>query len=345
MTGIVRETIAWGVGYVQHIVVMMYWVWVPGFLAAAFVGVRYRPRLQEVALKRRRGVVAIAAAIGWGMTSGAGRRSGLETARRLWREGFPDSTVLAYLVASQHLALYGLVLFTVLTGLEFGLGLILGGLAMIGLLRLTLFALPGGPSPPQAPAQASMAVAETWKTLLSSGRGWGRVLRDIGGYLRRVGLSLVWGLMLGALVLTIDMRGWWLFPVWMGDNTLGAGLASAFLAPLLSVVLFLAPGGNLIVASSLWKTWTITYGGVISLVLMSLLHPLTMRALVRQFGRRRGWALALAMYVSAALSGLAVQELLAALGLSVTHVPWFREIVDRIIMVLPFTMLGAPGGM
>jgi len=105
------------------------------------------------------------------------------------------------------------------------------------------------------------------------------------------------------------------------------------------------PAGDLIVASSLGKTWTITYGGVISLVLMSLLNPLTMRALVRQFGRRQGWALAVAMYVCAALSGLAVQELLAALGLSVTHVPWFRELVDRIIMVLPFTMLGTPGGM
>jgi hypothetical protein len=29
----------------------------------------------------------------------------------------------------------------------------------------------------------------------------------------------------------------------------------------------------------------------------------------------------------------------------VTHVPWFRDLVDRIIMVLPFTMLGAPGTM
>lgn len=345
MTGIVRETIAWGVAYMQHIAVMFYWVWIPGFLAAAMVSVRYGPRLREITLTRRRGAVAIGAAVGWGMTSGAGRRSGLETARRLWRAGLPDSIVLAYLVARQHLALYGLVLFTILIGLEFGLGLFLGGLAMIGLLRLTLFVLPGGPSTHPGPAQASMQASETWKTLLSSGRGWGRMLRDIGGYLRRVGLSLGWGLLLGALVLAIDMRGWWLFPAWMGDDTLGAALASAFVAPLLSVVLFLAPGGNLIVASSLWKTWTITYGGVISLVLMSLLNPLTMRALLGQFGRRQGWALVLATYVSAALSGLAVQELLAALGLSVTHVPWFRDLVDRIIMVLPFTMLGAPGGM
>ena len=345
MPSIVRETLAWTLAYVQHVVLMFYWVWIPGFLIVALISARYRPRLRAITLTRRRGAAAIGAAVGWGMTSGAGRRSGLETARHLWREGVPNAIVFAYLVTNQHLALYGLVLFTVLIGLEFGLGLLLGGLAMIGLLRLSLFALPQAQPTHPAPAKTLVMAPETWKTLLSSGRGWGRMLRDIGGYLRNVGLSLVVGLFLGALILTIDMRGGWFFPGWMGDDTLGAALASAFLAPLLSVVLFLAPGGNLIVASSIWKTWTITYSGVISLVLMSLLNPLTIRALVHQFGRRQGCTLVLAMYLATALSGLAVQGLLAVLGVSVTHVPWFRDLVDHIIMVLPFTMLGAPGGM
>jgi uncharacterized membrane protein YraQ (UPF0718 family) len=345
MTDLIREITTWALAYLRHIIVMMYWVWIPGFLAAALVSVRYRPLLEQIVWQRRRGAVAVWAAVGWGMTSGAGRRTSLETAQRLWQEGLPDHVVLAYLAASQHLTLYGLVLFTVLIGLEFGLGLLLGGLAMIGLLRLSLFALPQAQPTHPAPAKTLVMAPETWKTLLSSGRGWGRMLRDIGGYLRNVGLSLVVGLFLGALILTIDMRGGWFFPGWMGDDTLGAALASAFLAPLLSVVLFLAPGGNLIVASSIWKTWTITYSGVISLVLMSLLNPLTIRALVHQFGRRQGCTLVLAMYFAAALSGLAVQGLLAVLGVSVTHVPWFRDLVDHIIMVLSFTMLGAPGGM
>lgn len=62
MTDIVRETSTWGVAYVQHIVIMFYWVWIPGFLVAAMVSVRYGPCLREITLTRRRGAVAIGAA-------------------------------------------------------------------------------------------------------------------------------------------------------------------------------------------------------------------------------------------------------------------------------------------
>ena len=72
--------------------------------------------------------------------------------------------------------------------------------------------------------------------------------------------------------------------------------------------------------------------------------PLTICGLLRHWRRRHNWALVLAIYVSVALSGLAIQGLFVALGMPVTHIPWFRDLVDRIIMALPFTMLGAPGG-
>jgi len=41
---------------------------------------------------------------------------------------------------------------------------------------------------------------------------------------------------------------------------------------------------------------------------------------------------------------LAVQGHFAVLGVPVTHVPWFRDLLDRIIMALPFVMLGTPSG-
>jgi len=324
---------------------MFYWAWVPGFLAAALLSARYRPALAAITLRERAGPRAFWAAVGWGMASGAGRRSGLETARRLWEQGVPDHVVLAFLVASQGLVLYSLVLFTLLIGLEFALGVFLGGLVMIGLLRLLAPARgPGSERTPDAPAEAAVPRPETWRTLVCSARGWGWVVRDAGRYVRNVGLSLIGGLVLGALVLAVDTRGYWIFPQWMGDETLGAALAGSFLAPLLSVALFLAPGGNLIVASSIWKTWTLAYSGLISFVLMSLLHPLTVRTLVRDHGTAMGWRLVLAIYCSAALGGLAVAGLFETLGIEVTHVPWFRELVDKLMMMFPFTMWGAPGG-
>ncbi len=343
MPALIRETLTWTWAYVQHVVIMFYWVCIPGFLAAAFLSARYRPMFEVVTLKHHQGARAFWAAIGWGMTSGTGRRTSLETAITLWRQGVPDHVVLAYLVASQSLVLYSLVLFTVLIGLEFGLGVFLGGLAMIGLLRLVIPTRAPGAALQPGPTEVAPA-PENWTAVVCSKGGWGQAVRDVGRYVRNVGLSLVGGLILGALVLAIDTEGYWFFPKWMGDETLGAALAGSFLAPLLSVVLFVAPGGNLIVVSSIWKTWTLTYPGLISFVLMSLLNPLTIRTLVSHSGGSRGWRMVLALYVSAALSGLAVAALFALLGLQVTHVPWFRDLVDKLMMMFPFTMLGAPGG-
>ncbi len=345
MFSMMQETAGWGWAYLQHMVIMMYWVWIPGFLVAAILSARYRPVFQAITLKERNGARAFWAAIGWGMTSGAGRRSSLETAKALWSEELPGPIVLAFLVSSHSLVLYSLVLFMVLIGFEFSLGILLGGLVMIGLLRLIAPALAQGPRFSADPPGGLVAtVPESWASLLCSRRGWQEIVRDISRYLRNVGPSLTGGLILGALVLNVDSRGHWFFPKWMGDETLGAMLASSFLAPLLSVILFLAPGGNLIVVSSIWKTWTLTYSGVISFVLMSLFNPFTVRTLVRHYPSPRGWVVSASAYLSAALGGLAVAGGFALLGIQVTHVPWFRELVDKIMMMLPFTMLGAPGG-
>lgn len=345
MESFIREALTWAWAYVQHVLVMFYWVWIPGVLVGGLLSTRYRPVLEEMIVKQRQGASAFWAAVGWGVTSAAGRRTSLEMVETLWGQKFPDHIVLAYLVASQNLVLYSLVLLTILIGLEFGLGVFLGGLVMTGLLRLVAPArAPGSGVQPVPRGPVAASPPETWVDLLWSTRGWGRVVRDVARYGRNVGLSLVGGLILGALALAIDTGGHWFFPKWMGDETLGAALAGSFLAPLLSVVLFLAPGGNLIVASSTWKTWTLTYSGLISFVLMSPLNPLTIRTLVRHYGASRGWRLVLAMYFSAALSGVAVAGVFALLGVQVTHVPWFRDLVDKLMRMFPFTMLGAPGG-
>lgn len=345
MLSVLLESAMWAWGYVQHVLLMFYWFWIPGLFVIAFLSTRYRPVFERITLKRHDGIGAFWAAIGWGMTSSAGRRGSLEAAVGLWRQGLPDRIVLAHLVASQSLMLYSLLLLTILIGLEFGLGVFLGGLMMAGFLW---FFAPAqgtrGGLHPHPTLEADTSIHKTWTDLLRPATGWGRIVRHIGRYLRNVGLSLVGGLILGSLILTIDTRGKWFLPTWMGDETLEAAIVGSFLAPVISMLFFLTPGGNLIVASSIWKTWTLTYQGLISFVLSGLLNPLTVRTLLRLYGGRRGWQFVLAIYLSAALSGLAVAGLFWLVGVKVTHVPWFRDLVDKLMMVLPFTMLGTPGG-
>lgn len=344
MLGVLQETIGWGWAYVQHVVLMFYWMWIPGVLGAALLSARHRPRLRAIALTRHSEAAGFWAAVGWGMISGVGRRGSLATAERLRKQGVPERAVLAYLVATHSLGLYLLLLITLLIGLEFGLGLFLGGLMMIGLLRLVAPIFSSERSGDRNFEPEDRVVLPSWKTLLATRAGWGVILRETARPLCHFGGSLLGGLVLGALVLAIDNHGYWFLPKWMGDEGLGPALVGSFLASLLSVVLFLAPGGNLFVASSVWKTWTLTYPGVLSFGLMSLLNPLTVRALLRRHGRGRGGLAVLAIYAAASLSGLIVWALFTLLGLEVTHVPWLRDVIDRIIMALPFTMLGAPGG-
>ncbi len=345
MLDLIREAIGWARAYVVHAVVMFYWAWIPGILGAAILSARYRPRLEAMTRKPRSAAAGVWAAIGWGMLSGAGRTASLATAERLRGQGTPEPVVLAYLVASHTLGLYLFLLLTFLIGSAFSLGLFLGGLVMIGLLCLV--------APLLGPERAERGSLDTeagealrsWRILLGSREGFRAILREAARPLRHLAGSLLGGLTLGAVILALDNNGYWFFPSWMGDQGLGSTLAASFLAPLLSVVLFLAPGGNLFVASSLWKTETLAYPGVLSFVLMSLLNPLTIRALLRQHGRRRGWRLVLAIYVTAALSGLAVTGLFTLVGLEVTHGrTWFEGLVDRIIRALPVTTPGAPGG-
>lgn len=340
--------------YLQHTFIMMYWVTLPGLLAAAFLSLRYRAPVLGAVLKMQGGFGAGLSAIGLGLLEGdAGRTARLRTMEVLRARGVSPAVAVAYLVAGQAISLPAIGLFTVLLGLEFGLGLLLGGLAMILLasLGLPLLGL-GGLRETQAgraPVAPSSEVTKewSWARLLGSGAGWGAMVRWVSRVFKSLWVPSLAGLILGGFVLALDMHEAWILPAWTGDETWRAALASAFLAPLLATVAFLFPLGNLVVAASIWKTWTLSYPGVLSFVLAASFHPLTLRTLSAQYGPKRTAGLGLLLYVTACLGALAVPIVLRVFGLEVTHVPWFRDLVDRIMMGLPFTMLGTggmPGG-
>lgn len=348
MSEFLRDWWVWCYLYLQHVFIMMYWVTIPGLLVCGFISVRYRRVLEERLLKKGGGTRALFYAIGLGMTNPVSRREGLETASTLMTMGIPPGTALAYLIASQSLGLYLLLLFTVLIGLEFGLGLLLGGLVMIGLAAMSTTFMPSFPSPTKAAGvtlkpQAQEDLPTNWKGLLLSRKGWWAVLRDIGHIFKLLWLPSISGLVLGGLILAVDMRKAWPLPFWLGDEGFGPAVASAFLGPLLSLISFSSPLGDLIVAASIWKTWTFAYPGIVSFVLASSLHPSSLRALSNLSGREAGRHVGVALYLSASLGALVAIGLFELAGLEVTHVPWFEPLVKKIIMTLPFTMLGTGG--
>ena len=334
----------WLFAYLQHTFVMMYWVTVPGLVVAGLLNVRYRRSMLDGLSRGDGGLRQTLCATGLGMTTTASRRERLEIATALIGKGMAPSIALAYLIAGHTLWLYVPGLFIVLIGLEFGVGVFLGGLLMIALIRAALRFVPI-PEPVVTQQQATgpdpflLQGPSSWGEMITSTRSWADIPKDI---VRAFGVfwrPSVWGLLLGSLILALDMRRLWPLPFWLGDEGIGPALSSAFFGPLLSIGFFAFPLGNLVIAASIWKTWTFAYPGIISFVLASSLHPLNLRAFGRIFGRKCGWRLAITFYLSAAFSGLGVIGLFETLGLEVTHVPWFEPLVKRLIMI--FTGMGA----
>ena len=348
MSEFFRDWFTWCYLYLQHFFVMMYWVTIPGLLVCGFLSVRYCPVFRDRLLKGASGPLAVIYAIGLGMTTPTSRGAGLKTASSLMARGMPSAVAIAYFIASQTLGLYVLLIFTVLIGLEFSLGVLLGGLVMVLLTAtsayfLALSPVPGKIAPATLTPNPGDEVPKNWQALLLSRQGWWLALKDIGHVFGVLWLPSLGGLLLGGLILAVDMRKAWPLPFWLGDEGPGPAITSAFLGPLLSFVSFTSPLGNLIVVASIWKTWTLAYSGIVSFVLASSLHFLNVRSAMNQFGSRTGWYVTTVLYLSAALGGLTVTGLFELLGLEVTHVPWFEPLVKKIMTILPFTMLGTGG--
>ncbi len=346
MTGFFGDWWVWLYLYLQHFFVMMYWVTIPGLLICGFLSVRYRPVFRDRLLKGGSRPRAVVYAVGLGMTASASRREGLKATSALLARGAPPAVALAYFIASQSLGLYFLLAFTILIGLEFSLGVLLGGLIMALLItastKFISFSSPSGTRSAQLDWLEKEPPA-SWRELLLSTLGWRVVIKDIIRIFKMLWLPSVGGLVLGALVLAVDMRKAWPLPFWLGDEGFGPAVASSVFGPVLSFISFSSPFGNLIVASSVWKTWTFAYPGIISFILATSLHPLSLSTVAKWFDPPVGKYVFAIFYLSAAIGGLTAIGLFQLLGLEVTHVPWFEPAVKKIVMTLPFTMLGTGG--
>ncbi len=324
-----------------HFFRMMYWVWIPGFLFSAFFSLRYR----ESARSRLLSGGGLFAALLYGITSSPSRKKALGIAGELKQKGVGTARVLAYLIASQNLVIYFLVILMAMMGAEFTLGQLMGGIIMI-LLVASGWRLLIGEEEFQLSAVTSDKVTSqpTWSGLLLSGSGWWKALKYVGGEFRFVWFNLAIGILLGGMILAAGLQKWWVDFSQIGGGGILSDILSAFVAPILGMILFVPPVGNLPVVSTLFKADAIGYPGVVSFVLVSMLNPFILSGYACLLGRRRAMALVALLFLSAFASGLLVTALYALLGFRPGHVPLGRELVDDIIRWLPFTM-GKMSGM
>jgi len=183
----------------------------------------------------------------------------------------------------------------------------------------------------------------TWGDLLLSGSAWWEALKYIGREFRFFWFNLAIGFLLGGFILSAGLQKWWIEFAQIGGGGILSDMLAALVAPIVSIMLFAAPVGNLVIVANLFKVDAIGYPGAVSFVLASLLNPFVLSTYDCLLGKKRALAVVALLFLSAAASGLLVTGIYELFGFRPGHVPLGRELVDEIIRWLPFTM-GSMGG-
>lgn len=329
----IAQSLAYSYFLFLHLFRMMYWVWIPGFLFSAFFSMRY----QEAARSRLLSKGGLVPALLYGVTTSPSRKATLQIAAELKQKGIGESEILAFLIANQNLVIYFLVILMAMMGAEFALGQLMGGIIMASLVTLAWRCFRGSPRSDSASPEAARSTQPTWGSLALSRSGWWEAVKYGGREFRFFWLNLFLGFLVGGFILSAGLKDWWPDLYGVSPNIFN-DLLCAFTAPLMAVIVFIPPVGNLPLVSNLFKAYTFTYSGVVSFLLASLLNPLILPTYFRLFGKKRGSLAIALLYVAAAVSGLLVTWSYALFDFRPGHVPMGRNLVDEIIKALPFTM-------
>ena len=308
--------------------IMSYHIWLPGFLLAALLILRYRhtawQRLQNnISFSMADTCLAVAA----GALGSANIRSSRRMAWYLLGKGHCAQTAISYMIASRNMTLIFFSILALSLGVEFALGLVLGAIVMIGAVSLFFKVFPiqvkNGLNPQEAFQDTLPQTIHfsSWSAIFLSKKGWISLLRAVGLEVRGIVIPLSAGTVLAGMVFASGLRAWWVpFADMFGHYSVNSDAVNALIAPVLSTAIFVPPVENIPLIHALFKTDGLAYPGIISFCLASSIHPLDLRAYFRAFGRKNGVILTGALYLGATLGGLGSTWIYALAGFR-PHMP------------------------
>jgi uncharacterized membrane protein YraQ (UPF0718 family) len=260
---------------------------------------------------------------------------------------------MAYVISTHTMVIYYIAFLTLLLGIEFAAGQVVGALFMTALMALACrHVMPSelweearrhekqasNPSRGNPPGTAVAAHHHAPGLTAPIGRGWGEFVKLLGLEVRFFLGPLIIGVLLGGFILAGGLQPWWVEGAYLLGGGWAADVLNALAAPFLAALVWLGPVANLPVASNLFKSSALAYPGLVVFLLASVIHPRNIIFYRKTFGLRLGWYIAGAFFFSAVLSGLLVTGLFDLFGFRPGFVPLFRELVDMIIMWIPGAM-------
>ena len=272
-------------------------------------------------------------ATGLGAASSSCSYASVALARSIFRKGADFTAAMAFQFASTNLVVELGIIMALLLGWQFTLAEFIGGPLMIGLLALLFRRFLTQQLVDEAREQADKGLvgsmeghAEMDMSVHRSGSVWQR-LRSPEGFTATANYfvmdwAAIWRDIVGGLLIAGALAAWvpesfWQRLFFEHHSTL-AKFWGPIIGPLVAMLSFVCSIGNVPLAAVLWNGG-ISFGGVLAFIFADLIILPILDIYRRYYGLRVAAFLLVTFYTAMALSGLAVELLFQALGLTPTE--------------------------
>ncbi|MFB6262490.1 MAG: permease [Bradymonadaceae bacterium] len=155
----------------------------------------------------------------------------------------------------------------------------------------------------------------SWSDRLFTARGWREAAQNAMGEWQMLWSDIVVGFLIAGLIAGFVPRDWWTAMFNLGvEGSFVSLLLSCTIAVAVGVITFVCSVGNVPFALVLWNNG-IPFGGVMSFIFADLIIPPLDNAYRRYYGLRMAATMFGAIFVAAAISGVAIHYVWHAFGL------------------------------
>ena len=275
----------------------------------------------------------LAVATGLGAASSSCSYAAVALARSLFRRGADFTAAIAFEIASTNLVFELGIVIALLLGWEFVLGEFVGGPLMIVLVAVAFRIFLQRRLVDAAREQANRGLVGSMEGHaemdMSAGGGgsWWRRLRSDRGFTATADYfvmdwAAIWrdiavGLLVAGALAAWVPDSWWQ-SLFLVDHPTAAKIWGPVIGPLVAVISFVCSVGNVPLAAVLWNGG-ISFGGVIAFIFGDLIIAPILNIYRKYYGLRMAAFLALVLYVTMVLAGLAVEFLFQAIGIVPTE--------------------------
>lgn len=304
------------------------WSLVLGFLLSSCIQVLVSKTGMMRALGKD-GLKEIALATVLGMASSSCSYASAAVSKSLFRKGAAFIPAMAFMFASTNLVIELGIVLLILMGWRFVLGEWLGGVVLIAvmtlLIRLTYPArlieaarhgetLPHSGHAVHASEEAVLPGKTFWEKIKNP-EAILRVAQHFVGEWSMLWKDLLLGFLIAGILGTVVPASVWKTLFVQGAPSIVQVPLNALLGPLVAVVSFVCSIGNVPMAAILWASG-VSFGGVLSFLYADLIVLPLLDVYRRYYGWKTAAYIAIIFYVTMAFSGILMEVLFSATGLT-----------------------------